>query len=193
MHTVTDLVTNRLPKAYNVPTEDIQVLTPMKKCEVGTVNLNIELQKILNPYGMEMKYGDTIFRVGDRVIQTVNNYDKDVFNGDSGIILDINKEEKYVMIRFDDKDIQYTYPEMDEIMLSYAMTIHKSQGSEYPIVVIPITSANKHMMQRNLIYTAITRAKKICVIVGGKYLIDKAIANAELYKRKTKLKERLIN
>jgi exodeoxyribonuclease V alpha subunit len=186
-----DLVVNRLPKKYGCSPLDIQVLTPMKKCTVGVDNLNAELQKAINPQGDEVKHGKTVFRVGDKIIQTVNNYDKDVFNGDGGFIDAINLEDKIVFIRFDEKIVSYTFPELDEISLAYAMTIHKSQGSEYPIVVIPITYANKIMMQRNLIYTAITRAKNICVLIGQRKMVQYGIANAVSYKRKTLLKERL--
>lgn len=190
-HDVVDLVTRRLPKKYGYKPTDIQVLTPMKKCEVGVDNLNIELQKAINPHGVEVKYGKTTYRVGDKVIQTANDYDKGVFNGDSGFIDSINTDEKIVFVRFDDNIVQYKYSDLEDLSLAYAMTIHKSQGSEYPIVVIPITYANKKMMQRNLIYTAITRAKQVCVMIGERRMVDIGIANATSYKRKTLLKERL--
>ena len=190
---VVKLVADRLPKAYGVTPKDIQVLTPMKKCEVGVDNLNEMLQAEINPTGNELKRGDTIYRVGDKVIQTVNNYDKDVFNGDSGVIDSVDVENKIVYIRFDDRIVQYAYADLEEVSLAYALTIHKSQGSEYPVIVIPITYANKRMMQRNLIYTAVTRAKKICVVVGDKRMVDTAIGNSKCYKRKTLLKERLQN
>ena len=132
------------------------------------------------------------FKVGDRVVQTVNDYDKDVFNGDCGIIYSVDEEEKTVVIRFDDRDITYTFNELEDVMLSYALTIHKSQGSEYKIVVIPITYANKIMMQRNLIYTAITRARDVCIIIGPRNLVEYGIRNVEMYQRKTSLCDRLI-
>lgn len=190
---VVNLITKRLPMAYGYNPKDIQVLTPMKKCEVGVDKLNEMLQAEINPSGIEVKRGNTIYRVGDKVIQTVNNYEKNVFNGDSGIIDRINLEDKIVYVRFDDTIVEYTYADLEELSLAYALTIHKSQGSEYPIIVVPITYSNKKMMQRNLIYTAVTRAKKICVLVGDKRMIDLAIANAISYKRKTLLKERLQN
>ena len=188
---VVELVTKRLPAAYGVQPKDIQVLTPMKKCEVGVDKLNELLQKAINPEGVEVKRGNVIYRIGDKVIQTVNNYEKDVFNGDSGTIVHINLDEKLVFIQFDERVVSYSYPELEEVSLAYAMTIHKSQGSEYPIIVVPITYANKIMMQRNLIYTAITRAKQICVVVGEKRMINLAVANAISYRRKTLLKERI--
>lgn len=189
---IVDLVVNRLPKKYGYTPQDIQVLTPMKKCEIGVDNLNIELQKAINPIGDEVKYGKFTFRVGDKVIQTVNDYEKDVFNGDAGFIDSIYKEDKTLFIRFDGRVVPYLYSELEEISLAYALTIHKSQGSEYPIVVIPITYANKIMMQRNLLYTAITRAKQICVIIGSRRMVELGISKANSYKRKTMLKERLI-
>lgn len=188
---VIDLVTKRLPAAYGYAPKDIQVLTPMKKCEVGVDKLNEMLQAAINPEGVEVKRGSTIYRIGDKVIQTVNNYEKEVFNGDSGIIDSIYLEEKIVYVRFDERIVAYTYADLEELSLAYAMTIHKSQGSEYPIIVIPITYANKIMMQRNLIYTAITRAKHICVLIGEKRMVERAVANAVSYKRKTYLKERI--
>ena len=188
---IVKLITDRLPKAYGCSPKDIQVLTPMKKCEVGVDKLNEMLQAAINPIGNEIKRGNIIYRVGDKVIQTVNNYDKDVFNGDSGIIDAVDTENKIVYIRFDDRIVQYGYADLEEVSLAYALTIHKSQGSEYPIIVVPITYANKRMMQRNLIYTAVTRAKKICVVVGDKRMVDIAVANSKCYKRKTLLKERL--
>ena len=192
MQEIVDLVVNRLPKKYGYTPNDVQVLTPMKKCEIGVDNLNIELQKAINPVGEEVKYGKFTYRVGDKVLQTVNDYEKDVFNGDIGFIDAIHQEDKSVVIRFDSRIVPYLYSELDEISLAYAMTVHKSQGSEYPIVVIPITYANKIMMQRNLIYTAITRAKNICVIIGSRKMVELGIGKANSYKRKTMLKERLI-
>ena len=189
---IAHMVSKRLPAAYNVSPDDIQVITPMKKCAVGTINLNSALQQALNPYGKEIKRGNSLFKVGDRVVQTVNDYDKDVFNGDCGIIYSVDEEEKTVVIRFDDRDITYTFNELEDVMLSYALTIHKSQGSEYKIVVIPITYANKIMMQRNLIYTAITRARDVCIIIGPRNLVEYGIRNVEMYQRKTSLCDRLI-
>ena len=138
-----------------------------------------------------MRHGNEIFREGDKIIQNENDYDKGVFNGESGTIVSVQNEMKQVLIDFDGKIVPYAFNEMDEVKLSYAMTIHKSQGSEYPIVVIPITEANRIMMQRNLIYTAITRARKICVLIGSKRMMRLAISRAPIDRRKTTLKERL--
>lgn len=189
-----ELVSERLPKAYGVKPQDIQVLTPMKKNNVGVINLNTELQKCLNPPSpskTDMKHGMFVFREGDKVIQNENDYEKGVFNGESGTIVSILPELKVVSIDFDGRIVHYDFNEMDEVILAYAMTIHKSQGSEYPIVVIPITDANKIMMQRNLIYTAITRAKQVCVLIGSKRMMRLGIARVPVEKRKTTLKERL--
>ena len=191
MALIISLIRDRLPNAFHISPEDIQVLTPMKKNEVGTINLNNEIQKTVNPVGDEVKHGFVTFRIGDKVIQNINDYEKDVFNGDSGTVLRIDHDDKKLVVRYDDKDVEYAFHELDEIMLAYAMTIHKSQGSEYPVVIIPITYANRIMMQRNLIYTAITRAKKMCIIVGPKAMIDKAISSENSYFRRTKLKERI--
>lgn len=191
MALIISLIRDRLPNAFHINPEDIQVLTPMKKNEVGTINLNNEIQKTVNPVGDEVKHGFVTFRIGDKVIQNINDYEKDVFNGDSGTVLRIDHEDKKLVVRYDDKDVEYAFHELDEIMLAYAMTIHKSQGSEYPVVIIPITYANRIMMQRNLIYTAITRAKKMCIIVGPKAMIDKAISSENSYFRRTKLKQRI--
>ena len=189
-----DLVCERLPKAYGIKPQDIQVLTPMKKNNVGVININAELQKRLNPPSplkKDMKHGGLVFREGDKVIQNENDYDKGVFNGESGTITMIIPELKIVCIDFDGRNVKYEFNEMDEVILAYAMTIHKSQGSEYPIVVIPITEANKIMMQRNLIYTAITRAKQVCVLIGSKRMMRLGIARIPVERRKTTLKERL--
>lgn len=191
MALIISLIRDRLPNAFGINPDDIQVLTPMKKAEIGTINLNNEIQKTVNPEGDEVKHGMVTFRVGDKVIQNVNDYEKDVFNGDSGVVYRIDHENKELTVRYDDKDVVYAFHELEEIMLAYAMTIHKSQGSEYPVVIIPITYSNRIMMQRNLIYTAVTRAKKMCILIGPKAMIDKAISNENSYRRKTKLKERI--
>ena len=168
--------------------------TTIRLSNVGTINLNEKLQAALNPPAIgvrEMRHGNEIFREGDKIIQNENDYDKGVFNGESGTIVSVQNEMKQVLIDFDGKIVPYAFNEMDEVKLSYAMTIHKSQGSEYPIVVIPITEANRIMMQRNLIYTAITRARKICVLIGSKRMMRLAISRAPIDRRKTTLKERL--
>lgn len=188
---VIELVTKRLPKAYGVPAKDIQVLTPMKVGDLGTVILNNNLQSIINPVGKSIKYGLTTFRVGDKVMQIKNNYDKDVFNGDTGTIVDIDENCKIIVVQFKNNQVFYDQKDFEQLILAYASTIHKSQGSEYDIVVIPITKAHYVMLQRNLIYTAITRAKKICVLVGDISMIKYCISHVVVDNRLTTLKKRL--
>ena len=188
---IVNLVKNRLPKAYGRPISDVQVLTPMRRSYCGSDNLNIELQKALNPMGLSLSYGGTLYRSGDRVMQIRNNYDKDVYNGDIGTISDVDLEENELLVSFGDKVVTYEKSELDELVLAYATTIHKSQGSEYPIVVIPVFYSFFTLLQRNLIYTAITRAKKICVLIGQVKALGYAVKNLTVEQRNTKLKERL--
>ena len=188
---VVNLVKNRLPKAYGRPVSDVQVLTPMRRSYCGSDNLNIELQKALNPMGLSLSYGGTVYRSGDRVMQIRNNYDKDVYNGDIGTISDVDLEENELLVSFGDKVVTYEKSDLDELVLAYATTIHKSQGSEYPIVVIPVFYSFFTLLQRNLIYTAITRAKKICVLIGQVKALGYAVKNLTVEQRNTKLKERL--
>lgn len=192
-NTVVDLITRRLPNAYGVKAIDIQLLTPMKRGTIGTITLNGRLQSVINPNGESLMYGSTAFKVGDKVMQIKNNYDKEVFNGDGGIITNIDKEAKSITVRFKSNIVTYSQNEFDELILAYASTIHKSQGSEYDIVVIPILREQYVMLQRNLLYTAITRAKKICVIVGEKEMIEYCVKNVVIDKRLTTLREKLEN
>lgn len=185
------LVRDRLPKTYGYPSKEVQVLTPMQRGTVGAGNLNIELQNALNPTGPSLARGGYTFRQGDKVMQIRNNYDKNVFNGDIGYITAVDTTERTLSIAFDNRVVEYDITELDEIVLAYAVTIHKSQGSEFPVVVMPVTMKHFVMLQRNLIYTGITRAKKICVLVGTTKALAYAIRNNTVSKRNTKLKERL--
>ena len=185
------LVRDRLPKKYGYPPKEIQVLTPMQRGTVGASNLNIELQNALNPTGLSLARGGYTFRQGDKVMQIRNNYDKNVFNGDIGYITAVDTNERTLTVTFDNRLVEYDITELDEIVLAYAITIHKSQGSEFPVVVMPVTMKHFVMLQRNLIYTGITRAKKICVLVGTTKALAYAIRNQTVSKRNTKLKERL--
>ncbi|MDE5759541.1 MAG: ATP-dependent RecD-like DNA helicase [Bacteroides sp.] len=189
--TIVNLVKERLPKAYKRPASDIQVLTPMQRGVVGATNLNTALQAVLNTSQLALNRSGYSFRQGDRVMQLRNNYDKDVFNGDLGYVEKVNLEERTLQVDFDGKLVEYEVSELDELTLAYATTIHKAQGSEYPIVVMPVLMTHYVMLQRNLIYTGITRAKKICVLVGTKKALSFAIRNMSVLKRNTKLKERL--
>ncbi len=188
---IVQLVRNRLPKAYNLPTNMIQVLTPMQRGVVGAANLNIVLQEAINSNKTGLNRGGYSFRKGDRVMQIRNNYDKKVFNGDLGYVHEVDLEERTLMVDFEGSLVEYEVTELDELTLAYATTIHKSQGSEYPIVVMPILMNHYVMLQRNLIYTGITRARKICVLIGTAKALAYAIHNMTVLKRNTKLKERL--
>ena len=189
--TIVSLVRDRLPKAYRQPTANIQVLTPMQRGVVGAANLNVALQQALNHNTAALVRGGYTFKEGDRVMQLRNNYDKDVYNGDLGYVRSVDMEERTLTVDFDGQMVEYEASELDELTLAYATTIHKSQGSEYPIVVMPVLMTHYVMLQRNLIYTGITRAKKICVLVGQTKALAYAIHNMKVLKRNTRLKERL--
>ena len=189
--TIVRLVKERLPRAYGERPEHIQVLTPMQRGIVGAANLNLALQEALNPSGPGLSRGGYTYRQGDRVMQLRNNYDKEVFNGDLGYIREVDTEDRTRMVDFDGKSVEYDVTELDELTLAYATTIHKAQGSEYPIVVMPVLMTHFVMLQRNLIYTGITRAKKICVLIGAAKALACAIRNMAVLKRNTMLKERI--
>lgn len=192
---IMSLVTKRLPKKYKLKPTEIQVLSPMRKfTTVGSNELNNQLKSVINPSEDGIKVGSTLFSVGDKVMQIKNNYDKEVFNGDTGFITNIDTEEKKITVLYDEENsVTYDKSEFDEIVLAYASTIHKSQGSEYPIVIIPVTNSHSRMLQRNLIYTAITRSKDICVLIGQPHMLAYAISNTQYSKRNTYLKELLLN
>ncbi|MEW9081675.1 SF1B family DNA helicase RecD2 [Caldanaerobacter subterraneus] len=206
LKTILDLVTNRLPKAYGFhPVNDIQVLTPMKKGIIGVHNLNLELQKVLNPPSKnkaEKSMKEFTFRVGDKVMQIKNNYrmtwkrgdeeGEGVFNGDIGIIQSIDEELQEVTVYFDDeKVVTYDFSDLDELTLSYAITVHKSQGSEFPVVIMPVTYGPPMLLTRNLLYTAVTRAKKLVVLVGQEKYLKFMIDNNRISKRYSGLLSRL--
>ena len=164
------MIKDRIPKRFNLnPMHDIQLLCPMQRGRAGARSLNVELQKVLNPNYSKgiLKFGQ-IFAVGDKIMQTENNYDKETYNGDIGIIRAINEQDQEITINFYNRDVTYDYTDLDQITLAYATTIHKSQGSEYSAVIIPLTMQSYMMLRRNLIYTAITRGKKLVVIIGQK-------------------------
>jgi exodeoxyribonuclease V alpha subunit len=173
------------------PLKEIQVLAPMHKGTIGVANLNVELQKRLNPGPSGITRGTWNFRLGDKVMQIVNNYDKDVFNGDIGWISKIDPEEREVVIDFDGRPVPYDYSDLDEVVLAYAVSVHKSQGSEYPVVILPVVTQHYLLLQRNLIYTGITRAKKRVILIGTKKALAIAIRNNKPQRRYTLLSERL--
>lgn len=182
------LVSQRLPTRYRFdPLQDIQVLAPMKKGVIGTENLNQMLQEKLNPGKAPLFRAGYKFLVGDKVMQIRNNYDKNVFNGDVGRIIEIDHIDQQMKIRFDDREISYDFSDLDEIVLAYAVSIHKYQGSECPCVVIPIHTTHFKMLHRNLLYTGVTRGKKIVVLVGNKKGLMIAVKNDEVRKRFTGL------
>ena len=191
---IIELCGDKIPQRFGYkPIDDIQVLTPMHRGVVGASNLNTELQKCLNPSTDEIMRGGKTMKVGDKVMQIRNNYDKEVFNGDIGRITRIDREEQEVVVNYDGRAVSYDYPDLDEIVLAYAVSVHKSQGSEYPVVVIPILTQHYMLLQRNLLYTGITRGKKMVVLVGTKKAIAIAIKNNKPQKRYTFLRERLIS
>jgi exodeoxyribonuclease V alpha subunit len=190
-------VKKRIPEGFQLdPRDDIQILTPMNKQSLGTKELNARLQSHLNPPGdfkLEIDRFNTTFRVGDKVIQTRNNYEKEIFNGDIGHIAEITTEPTSIYVSFEGHTrVEYEPGELDELQLAYAITIHKSQGSEFPAVVIPLASQHFVMLQRNLLYTAITRGKRLVILVGEKQALDIAVRNRESSKRWTGLKGRLL-
>jgi exodeoxyribonuclease V alpha subunit len=163
----------------------------MHKGVVGTGNLNSSLQDILNPSNAKLTRGDRTFRLNDKVMQIRNNYDKEVFNGDIGRITSIDDANQEVTVKFDGFPVPYDYSELDEIVLAYSISVHKSQGSEYPAVILPLLSQHYVLLQRNLIYTAITRGKKLVIIVGSKKALAIGVKNNRIMRRYTYLTERL--
>ena len=188
---IVKLVKEKLPRYYRTPPSMIQVLTPMQRGVVGATNLNLVLQEAINPQGEGLRRSGFVFRSGDKVMQIKNNYDKEIFNGDIGIIESVDLTERTLAVNFDNRKIVYDATELDELVHAYATTIHKAQGSEYPIVVMPVLMNHFVMLQRNLIYTGITRAKKILVIVGTKKALSYAVRNVTVTRRNTMLTERL--
>ena len=184
---IVNLVSERLPKAYGIKHYDIQVLCPKRSNGLScSTSLNKLLQQTLNPDGAVLRYGDTCFREGDSVMQMKNNYDKGVFNGDMGIVREVNEELGYLFVDYPDSDtyVKYKEEDLDELDLSYATTIHKSQGSEYNTVIIPILNSSYIMLQRNLVYTAVTRAKERCIIIGDRQALYAAVSNLYLRNRR---------
>ncbi len=188
------IVQDRIPKRFGLdPIRDIQVLCPMNRGGLGARSLNIELQKALNPPGEIRidRFGWT-FCPGDKVMQVENDYDKEVYNGDLGVVSRIDLEEGELAVDFEGREVAYGFGELDELVLAYATTIHKSQGSEYPAVVIPLTTQHYPMLQRNLVYTGVTRGKRLVVLVGQRKALAIAVKGARTRKRWSKLREWLI-
>ncbi len=192
LKTIVQLCTWRIPDHFGLdPVEDVQVLAPMHRGQAGAQNLNIALQKALNPGGITLELAGRTFRVNDKVMQVRNDYDKEVFNGDIGRIRRIRHEDGQIQVDFDGKCVSYDFSELNKLVLAYAITIHKSQGSEYPAVVFPLLTSHFVMLQRNLLYTAVTRARKLVVIVGSKKALAIGVRNNRTQSRFTLFKERL--
>jgi len=195
--TLVDLVKRRIPDKFKLdPIRDIQVLSPMNRGSLGIRELNNRLQTELNPVrageAQVEKFGWQ-FRARDKVIQTENNYDKEIFNGDIGQVLKVDHDEKEVIVKFEQREIRYDYGELDELSLAYAITIHKSQGSEFPAVVIPLATQHYLLLQRNLVYTGVTRGKRLVMLVGQGKALAIAVRNNQTQLRYSGLLARLKN
>ncbi len=189
---IVDLVRNHIPRRFGLDSiNDVQVLTPMHKGAVGAQQMNARLQDILNPQKREVRKGDRAFRLHDKVMQVRNNYEKDIFNGDMGRISHLDLADRLLSVDFDGRIVPYEFDELDELAPAYAISIHKSQGSEYPAVVIPIMMQHYVLLQRNLIYTAVTRGKKLVILVGEPRALHVAVGNNKTQRRFTRLCERL--
>lgn len=190
--TIEELVVNRIPKRFGFdPMKDIQVLTPMHRGPTGTTAMNRRLQAALNPRGPTVERGEQLFRSGDRVLQLKNDYERDVFNGDTGPIQSVDERNASLSVRFDQRLVEVADSAFDQLALAYAVSIHKSQGSEYPAVVIPLLMSHAVMLSRNLLYTAVTRARKLCVLVADPKAIRLAISEIRKDDRLTGLEQRL--
>jgi exodeoxyribonuclease V alpha subunit len=177
---VVKVVTSSIPRHFNFAVKDVQVLSPMKRGGIGTTNLNLMLQEAINPGDEsrpEIKWGHTTYRIGDKVIQQVNNYQLEVFNGDIGYITTIDTEERQLKIIFNNREVNYDFADLNEISLAYAISIHRSQGSEYPAIVMPIHFQHWNLLNRSIIYTGLTRAKRLAIVIGQIGAIKKAILN----------------
>ena len=194
VQTICDLINCYIPKSGFNPSTDVQVLCPMSRGDLGTLNLNRILQKLINPPSpskTQMIFGGVIFRVGDRVMQLKNDYNREVFNGDLGIITGIDLAEKEVTVEIDERNIKYNYADLLNLTLAWASSIHKSQGSEYPVVILPLSTQHHIMLSRNLFYTGLTRSKKLALIVGSEKAIAIATQQIKQQQRYTRLKQRL--
>jgi exodeoxyribonuclease V alpha subunit len=192
LSTIENLVCQRIPDAFKMDALfDIQVLSPMHKGTAGIANLNSRLQQLLNSSKLQLAHGSRIFKPRDKVMQVKNNYDKEVFNGDIGLITSVDPDAQQICVDFDGRIILYEYAELDELELAYAISVHKSQGSEYRAVVMPVLNQHYVLLQRNLLYTAVTRAKELVVLVGSPQALSLAINNANIQKRNSFLAARL--
>ncbi len=191
---IVKLATRRIADAFGFdPLEDVQILSPMYRGEIGCDQLNERLQQRFCGGRQHLQRGQTSFYCGDRVMQTRNNYEKDVFNGDVGRVMSVDPDDQGLSVSFDDRRVDYDKTELDELTLAYAITVHKSQGSEYPVVIIPVSTQHYVMLQRNLLYTAVTRGRELVVLVGTERAVQIAVDNAEATQRYTRLAIRIQN
>jgi exodeoxyribonuclease V alpha subunit len=190
--TILELVSSRIPQRFGLdPVRDVQVLAPMNRGPAGAVALNAALQAALNPRGEALERGSRTYRVGDKVMQLRNDYDKSVFNGDVGRVSSIDREESTVTVRFDEREVVFEAAEIDDLVLAYACTVHKSQGSEYPAVVVPLLTTHFVMLSKNLLYTAVTRGKRLVVLVSDPRALEIALEGHRREERRTQLASRL--
>lgn len=190
--TLKEIVLHRIPRSFGLdPVKDVQVLTPMRKGLLGTINLNAELQALLNPEGPSLSHGAVLFRRGDRVMQVRNDYDREVFNGDVGTVSAVDPEERRLSVSFDGRTVEYPWEDLDGIRPSYACSIHKAQGSEFPAVVIPLHTQHYVLLTRNLLYTAVTRGRRLVAIVGSRKALSLAVHDRTARARHTLLAERI--
>jgi exodeoxyribonuclease V alpha subunit len=194
LEAVKRLVAREIPRRLGLdPFEAAQVLTPMHKGLLGSLSLNAELQALLNPRGEQVGRAGRIFRAGDKVMQIRNNYELEVFNGDLGRIAEADPEAQEVTVLYDGRPVVYSYADLDELVLGYACSIHKSQGSEYPAVVIPLHTQHYVLLQRNLLYTGITRGRRLVAVVGSRRAAAIAVRNNRVRERHSRLAERLVD
>ena len=195
VQTICELITDLIPKLGFNPATDVQVLCPMSRGLVGTRNLNTVLQELINPKSpdkVEITRGGMTLRVGDRIIQQTNDYQREVFNGDLGIITDIDTVEQEINVQYGERSVVYDYADLNEITLAWSVSIHKSQGSEYPVVILPFYMQHYMMLSRNLLYTGLTRAKKLAIVIGAKKAISLAVRSTDDMQRYTRLQQRLV-
>jgi exodeoxyribonuclease V alpha subunit len=189
---IVEICKTRIPEKFGFdPLTDVQVLTPVIKGSIGVISLNERLQATLNPVGPTLTKGERMYRLGDRVVQLANNYDKEVFNGDTGTIVAVDEVHGEILVDFDGSTVSYDFLDIDQLAPAWAITVHRSQGSEYPAVVLPVHTAHYALLQRNLLYTAITRAKRLVVTVGMTEALRIAVRNNAPVRRHSLLKERL--
>ena len=195
IQTITTLVNERIPERFNYSPEQIQILAPMNRGDIGTHKLNTVMQQLVNKETSDdvLEHGENVFRIGDRVLQLSNNYDNDIFNGDMGIIKTIDPADKLMTVKFEQNTVPYAFDELDQLRLAYAITIHKSQGSEFPVVIVPLTTGHYIMLQRNLVYTAMTRAKSLLIMIGSRKALSMAVENFNKSRRFTLLAKRITN